>query len=682
MAINALPVLSITGLNAAYCKSASAVTLTGSPTGGSFTIDGTAATSLTPSVLSVGNHTVVYTYSDGNGCGNTTSQTVAINALPVVSITGLNAAYCKSASAVTLTGSPSGGSFTIDGTAATSLNPSVLSVGNHTVVYTYSDGNGCGNTTSKTVVINALPSVSITGLNTAYCKSASAVTLTGSPTGGSFTIDGTAATSLTPSVLSVGNHTVVYTYSDGNGCSNTTSKTVAVNALPIFNPSIVQNVLCNGGTTGKIIVSTTGNNAPVQFSVIPYDGVYQSLSGTFTGLTARTYTFTAVDAAGCSNTTTEQVTQPTVLAFSGNPSVTNVTCSGGSDGRVVLAASGGTGTISYTINPIAGQQNPSGTFNGLMARTYTFTATDENNCQATTTASVGTRVNTPPTITLTSPTNGSVFATNKTITVNASDPDGAIAKVNFYWVSYEGKRPISRALFGTSTTEPFSFEWRNIPGGNYNIQAEAIDNCGSAVFSSIVNVNVLETFNVGINASAPVIPFVQGSNLTLTAPVVAFTNRTITKVEFFLDNIKLGEDLSAPYSYFWTNVPAGRYLLKAVATDNMGGQWPSYLYFLEINPLLRNYNNNNISSRTSTFKLFPNPTNSQVNIQTAITEEGNYNINILDMMGRTVLTKQNNYTKGDLIETLDVSSLAKGIYLVRFVSQNGKDAITQKLAIE
>lgn len=45
---------------------------------------------------------------------------------------------------------------------------------------------------------------------------------------------------------------------------------------------------------------------------------------------------------------------------------------------------------------------------------------------------------------------------------------------------------------------------------------------------------------------------------------------TITKVDFFNDKTLLGSDNAAPYTYSWTNVPAGTYTLTAVATDNGG----------------------------------------------------------------------------------------------------------------
>ncbi|WP_424495369.1 DUF4082 domain-containing protein, partial [Salinimicrobium sp. GXAS 041] len=47
---------------------------------------------------------------------------------------------------------------------------------------------------------------------------------------------------------------------------------------------------------------------------------------------------------------------------------------------------------------------------------------------------------------------------------------------------------------------------------------------------------------------------------------------TITKVEFFRDNLKIGEDLSHPYSFIWNHSSTGNYSLTAEATDNSGAK--------------------------------------------------------------------------------------------------------------
>ena len=54
------------------------------------------------------------------------------------------------------------------------------------------------------------------------------------------------------------------------------------------------------------------------------------------------------------------------------------------------------------------------------------------------------------------------------------------------------------------------------------------------------------------------------SNLVINAN----TNGSISKVEFYRDSVKLGEDTSSPYSYTWINVPVGAYKITAKAIDN------------------------------------------------------------------------------------------------------------------
>jgi hypothetical protein len=42
----------------------------------------------------------------------------------------------------------------------------------------------------------------------------------------------------------------------------------------------------------------------------------------------------------------------------------------------------------------------------------------------------------------------------------------------------------------------------------------------------------------------------------------------ISKVEFFANEVKIGEDLAAPYQYSWSNATAGTYIVTARATDD------------------------------------------------------------------------------------------------------------------
>jgi len=89
-----------------------------------------------------------------NSCGLGTPSTlpVIVNALPVVSISGLNTFYCEYNSPVTMVGVPSGGVFSGPGVAGSVFSPSVAGVGTWSVVYTYTDGNGCTN--DETIIVD------------------------------------------------------------------------------------------------------------------------------------------------------------------------------------------------------------------------------------------------------------------------------------------------------------------------------------------------------------------------------------------------------------------------------------------------------------------------------------------------------------------------------------------------
>ena len=73
-------------------------------------------------------------------------------------------------------------------------------------------------------IINALPpEPSITNIKTTYFTNEPSVTFTGDPTGGKFSLDGSAGVdvlSFDPCTVGVGNHKVRYTVTDANGCSN------------------------------------------------------------------------------------------------------------------------------------------------------------------------------------------------------------------------------------------------------------------------------------------------------------------------------------------------------------------------------------------------------------------------------------------------------------------------------
>ena len=89
-------------------------------------------------------------------------------------------------------------------------------------------------------------------------------------------------------------------------------------------------------------------------------------------------------------------------------------------------------------------------------------------------------VNTPPTVSITSPTNGASFngPTDLTITANAADPGGSVTQVEFF----NGSTSI-----GVDTSSPYSAT-ANFGLGTHVLTAVATDNLNAASTSAPVNI--------------------------------------------------------------------------------------------------------------------------------------------------------------------------------------------------
>jgi hypothetical protein len=103
---------------------------------------------------------------------------------------------------------------------------------NYSTAGTYYDSllttHGCDSIYILHLTVNPLPNVSISGLDTFYCDYHSAVTLTGSPSGGTFSGQGVSGNVFDPAIAGVGTWAVVYSYTDGNTCTNTDTVFVEV----------------------------------------------------------------------------------------------------------------------------------------------------------------------------------------------------------------------------------------------------------------------------------------------------------------------------------------------------------------------------------------------------------------------------------------------------------------------
>src|SRR5882762_3933219 len=206
------------------------------------------------------------------------------------------------------------------------------------------------------------------------------------------------------------------------------------------------------------------------------------------------------------------------------------------------------------------------TFNwtSVAAGRYTLVAKATNDKGKTDLSeSISITVNALPSVAITTPGNNTLPSAPATFTVTASvsDSDGSIAKVEFYK---------GATLIGTATSAPYSVTLSDAAAGVLSLTATAIDNRGASSTSAPVTVTVNSLPSVSLTSPSSNAAFKAPANILL-AVQVADTDGSIANVEYFYGTTLITSLSAPPYSFVWTEVPQGSYVLTARVTDNLGG---------------------------------------------------------------------------------------------------------------
>lgn len=436
------------------------VTAGGGSPGYSYSWNPSGQTSQSATGLAAGTYTV--SISDSQGCPVT--QTVVI-ASGSVTATASGSTICAGQTA-TLTAS--GGTSYSWSTGSTSTSISVSPTVNTGYSVTVSNGS-CSSTAVASVVVNAIPVVSISG-TTSVCSGQS-TTLTASG-GGTYLWNPGGATTTSISV----NPTMVTTYSvtaTTNGCSGTKSQTVTITPAPTANagPDIS---VCSGDS---VVLNGTGNGT---FSWAPSSGLSCTTCANpvATPTAVTTYTLTVTNSCG-SATDAATITYPAVPSANAGPSATicegsSTTLSGTGSGTFIWSPSTGL-SCTTCANPVA---TPS------ITTTYTFSIT----------ASCGTNSDTV-TITVNSLPTVSITGSN-TICPGANATLTASGGTNYSWST--GASTSMIIVSPTTAT-------------NYTVTVSSAGGCSKDT-SVTVSLNQLPTANAGPNVS-----MCAGSSTTFSA---------------------------------------------------------------------------------------------------------------------------------------------------------------------
>jgi len=671
VSVNALPTVTATSTGSSVC-SGTTVTLTG---GGATTyvwdnsvIDGTA---FSPT----GTTTYNVVGTDVNGCSNTASVSVTVNALPTVTATSTSSSVCSGTS-VTLTG---GGATTyvwdnsvVDGTAfvpSGSLSYNVVGT----------DANGCTNTASVSITVNTLPTVTAASTGSIVCLG-TAVTLTG---GGATTyvwdnsvVEGT-------SFVPTGTTTYNVVGTDVNGCTNTASVSVTVNDLPIVTATSTSSSVCSGTS-----VTLTGGGAT---SYAWDNSVIDGTAFVPTGTTS--YNVIGTDANGCTNTASISIGVNGIPIVTASSDAVDSICSG----TQITLTGGGATTYVWDNSVVDGVA-----FASTTTTTYNVTGTDVNGC--TNTASVTVSVNASPTVTAFVTDSSVCSGTSVTLTGGGATTyvwDNSVVDGSaFIPTGTTTYNVIGTDLNGCSNTTSVSVSVNAIPiviasadndtvcsgtmitltGGGaltYTWDNSVIDGVAFAATDTLTY-QVIGTDVNGCSNSSSITVFVYESSTVSLAP---FTAPLCLQGSFI--TLTGGTPIGGIYS--GTGVSSGNFNPALAGV----GTFPITYTIVGLNGCSNSSVSNitvqdctgiNDNSTSQEVFVYPNPTNGSFSIVINSLIYTELFIKIVDVQGKEIFSSVEKDVRGSYTKQINLEDISKGMYYI--ILSSGSEIKTQKLIIQ
>jgi gliding motility-associated-like protein len=315
---------------------------------------------------------------DNTGCFVTLDISIGVGPGPSLGIPETEDASCGIANG-SINIDASGGtipySYSIDGVnyGASGLFTG-LSAGDYSVYLV--DNAGCRDTIDVTINATNAPVINNIQVTDASCGNEDG-SITINATGGlgalQYSIDGFSFQS-SPVFNDLASGTYTVYVRDESGCQVTGTATIVDAGGPDITAVDITEANC-GQNDGSILITATGN-PPLQYSI---NGTNYFASNTFNNLSAGNYTVYVRDVNGCI------ASQPVTLNTIDGPQINNVlvadTECGENNGSITILATGGTGTLQYSLN--GGPLTDETIFSDLSPGDYEVLVVDENGCEAT-----------------------------------------------------------------------------------------------------------------------------------------------------------------------------------------------------------------------------------------------------------------------------------------------------------
>ncbi|HXU28719.1 MAG TPA: T9SS type A sorting domain-containing protein, partial [Bacteroidia bacterium] len=479
------------------------------------------------------------------------------------------------------------------------------------------DGAGCEQVFHAVVansngpVINSISSTNIT-CNGGKNGSITITNVTGGSGTLTYEVNGSEwQTSTSFTGLTAGMNTIVV--KDGLGCSGT-YQILLTEPAPISVNVATANLQCSGISSGSATVTAGGGSGTMAYSM---NGNFYQSSNMFTSLAAGSYQADVRDAGGCIGTSTFTITSPSPILIS-NTGVLDVTCNGAGNGVVNIIASGGTGSLQYSLDGLTYQA--SNNFSGLDGGSYTVFVKDNNGC-------------------------------TKTQSIVIHEPTAISLSTTISNVSCAGGSNGSVTANVTGGTGTYVYQW----SGHHAGPNSSISGLGAGAYTlTVVDENGCSNTLVSV-VTQPVSPLIINATVVDASGSSAADgsiNATVTGG-------------TALYSYNWsngattpnvTNLLPGTYI---VTVTDMNGCITSGVYHVGFTTGIQNAN-----VGTTQVKLYPNPTDAFITLESdnAVIDQ----VEVLNLIGEVLYSE----TPKTVKVNINLTGLVEGMYFVRYHANN------------
>nr|HQH59319.1 choice-of-anchor J domain-containing protein [Bacteroidales bacterium] len=564
---------------------------------------------------------------------DTITQSVTVNPLPTVSASANPSSICVGGSSVL---SASGANTYNWSNNMTGSQITVSPATSSTYTVTGTNLNGCTNTATVSITVNALPTININANPQYIC------------TGNNTVLSASGATSynwsngMTGSTITVyPTNTTIYTVTGTNSsnCSNTATISVTVETTPnagtisASNTQLCQNdiltLTLNGYSPNSNIqwqISTDGTN---------WNDIAGATSSTYnyTFTSAGIYNFRAKVSNSCTSVYSDQIiitVNPLPTPGTASANITTIcqnnsvilTLSGYSSGTTIQWQ---TSTNNISWNNISGANSAVYNYTPTNAGTIYIRAQVTNNC-------------------------GSVFSNSITINVEAI-PNGGIINSSSNTICQNdnvtlvltGQTPMTSLQWQLSTD---NITWFNISGANASNYNFIANNLGTYYYRVIVSNNCGTATSEEVSITVNPIPPTPTITLISSYPPILYSNATAGN-QWYNVNGAIPGATNQTYQV----IENGTYYV--IVTQNNCQSLPSNVITID-NVSIESYNNNDVI-------VYPIPANDMIYIQT------NKNISelqLIDAIGRVVIISNDSQ--------IDVSNLSNGVYQLLIKSDNDR----------